>query len=902
MSPIKKIVNLYNPANLTKEELKESFVVRGGIFRKMLDAIKDAPMSAPEQHYLVQGPRGTGKTTLLLRLKYAVLEDEELSRKVIPIAFNEEQYGIRSLFRLWDAVADYLEEESPGEFDGLYKQVEDLEDDADQCFETLFNALQKRKKKLLLLIDNIGDLFNRFTKKEMQRLREILITSKDIIIVGASSVILEHTYSYDKPFFDFFKIIHLKGLDGNETETLLLHLGEEYETSEVKEIVKKQKGRVEALRRLTGGIPRTIILLFEIFLDDEDGNSFKDLEAILDRVTPLYKHRMDDLSPQQQDIVNTIAMHWDAVSTKEIAKDVRMESKAVSAQLRQLEKNRIIHKIKTSTKNHLYQITERFFNIWYLMRHGRSGDKKKVLWLVRFLESWCSEEDLIRRTQTLIGSLKRDDYNPHHAYFLTEALARTALPMDHQHHLIRATRNFLETTDKQLLKNLSKSDKELYNESELIFKRKQYVDCVNNLLEMNNKHIGVYINIARCYYNMGESSNTERYYLLAVEEENADAMFSLALLYETEFKDIDRAEKYYLMAIEKEHANAMFNLASLYETEFEDTNRAEKYYLMAIEKEHAIAMNNLANLYRAEFKDMDRAEKYYLMAIEKEHAIAMNNLASLYETEFKDMDRAEKYYLMAVDNNNANAMNNIANLYRTEFKDIDRAKKYYLMAIEKEHATAMNNLASLYETEFKDMDRAEKYYLMAVDNNDANAMNNIANLYRTEFKDIDRAEKYYLMAVDNHNDRAMNDLAWLYFTLKMKRKECLALARQSVDVKASLVNRHTLSCALLWNNQIEASITFFEKIIHQRETIEKHYEDIQLSLIFFIGKKQYHYVLNLFKNDLLKLKDRFKPLYYALMTLMQDEYPDEIKKMGVELKETVEEVLATIEKMARDYE
>ena len=76
-------------------------------------------------------------------------------------------------------------------------------------------------------------------------------------------------------------------------------------------------------------MPRTVALLFEIFIDDESGNSFKNLEMLLDRVTPLYKHRMDDLPTKQQEIVNIVALNWDAIGTKEIAEKIRGESKVV---------------------------------------------------------------------------------------------------------------------------------------------------------------------------------------------------------------------------------------------------------------------------------------------------------------------------------------------------------------------------------------------------------------------------------------------------------------------------------------------------------------------------------------------------------------------------------------------
>ena len=57
-----------------------------------------------------------------------------------------------------------------------------------------------------------------------------------------------------------------------------------------------------------------------------------DLEKILDSVTPPYKQRMDSLSPQQQEIVDFIALSWDAVSTNEISQKTKLASKAVSAQ------------------------------------------------------------------------------------------------------------------------------------------------------------------------------------------------------------------------------------------------------------------------------------------------------------------------------------------------------------------------------------------------------------------------------------------------------------------------------------------------------------------------------------------------------------------------------------------
>ena len=394
---------IYNPDNQSKSQLIDSFVVRQKGFQRLFSSIKEANMTSPEQHYLLEGKRGMGKTTLLLRLSYEVENDEQLKSWLIPIVFNEEEYSIRRLYKLWERIATLLEDTDERfhglfeEMDQSYQQFESDEEYEYAIFQLLNEHLEKHGKKLILFIDNFGDIFSKFNKQEIQRLRTVLQTNSNFRIFGASSKVLEAFYDNKHPFFEFFKVTRLRGLDKKETNDLLLKLGETYKQDQIKEIIKTQQGRIEALRRLTGGVIRTIVLLFEIFIDQKQGSAFTDLEAILDRVTPLYKHRMDDLPAQQHAIVEAIAFAWDAVNVSEISQKTRIPSKTVSAQLRQMEKNEIITKKLSNNKNHFYQISERFFNIWYLMRHGRKGDKRKVLWLVRFLEEWCDEGELVSK-------------------------------------------------------------------------------------------------------------------------------------------------------------------------------------------------------------------------------------------------------------------------------------------------------------------------------------------------------------------------------------------------------------------------------------------------------------------------------------------------------------------------
>ena len=240
MSPNKRISHIYNPDNQTRQELLDNFVIRLPVFQKLFRAVKSSRMDTIEQHYLIQGQRGSGKTTLLLKLAYEIEGDPDLSGWLIPVRLNEEQYNVFTLCRLWESVADQLED-VPG-FEDLPDIFEKSFEDADypgNCFRILEKRLQREKRKLVLLIDNIVDLLNKISKKESAKLRDILHSTTEIRIIAASAKTLEQSFKYDKPFYEFFKIIYLEELDRKDTETLLLNLAEQYQQPAVREIIEK---------------------------------------------------------------------------------------------------------------------------------------------------------------------------------------------------------------------------------------------------------------------------------------------------------------------------------------------------------------------------------------------------------------------------------------------------------------------------------------------------------------------------------------------------------------------------------------------------------------------------------------------------------------------------------------
>jgi len=207
-------------------------------------------------------------------------------------------------------------------------------------------------------------------------------------------------------------------LDRDETHLLLLELAKANQEEEtIRHIIEQQPGRIESLRILTGGVIRTIILLFEILTDDKDGASLTVLEHILDRVTPLYKHRMDDLEPHQRAVVNAIALSWDAISPNDIARRMRRNVDDIKVVLDELAKVFLVQRAPVDTQHNLYYLRERFFNIWYLMRVAPKRSQTQVVWLVRFLENWYGPEELRQRARQHIQAVSRGNFHPRAAYY-----------------------------------------------------------------------------------------------------------------------------------------------------------------------------------------------------------------------------------------------------------------------------------------------------------------------------------------------------------------------------------------------------------------------------------------------------------------------------------------------------
>ncbi|MDP2999213.1 MAG: tetratricopeptide repeat protein [Bryobacterales bacterium] len=406
-------VPVYNPLSLSKGEALAQFQARQAAYQSLMDLLREERPS----HVLIIGTRGMGKTTLLQRVQYGVEEDAALDSRYLVLAFPEEQYNVNRLYRFLlntvDALADAMErlgkkrtlarvEAYAGNAGKL--SHEEIEEGVPRFLAEIGREIGR---SFLLLVDNADRLFDKIEEQEQWRLRELLSSRPDLTFFGATTQASEGIYGADRAFFEFFKIHSLTPLTFEEVRVLLLHLSESVEEREgekgsakrrVKAWLDADAARLRTLVQLTGGNPRTTVLLFHLVLDELDGGAREYLEQLLDQCTPTYKGRVDELPAQAQQVLDAVALKWDPATAMEVAADTGLETSAVSTQLTRLVRQGLLEKADPGdSKKALYQVAERFFNIWYLMRASRRV-RAKLRWFVEFLRVFFEQGELEQMT------------------------------------------------------------------------------------------------------------------------------------------------------------------------------------------------------------------------------------------------------------------------------------------------------------------------------------------------------------------------------------------------------------------------------------------------------------------------------------------------------------------------
>lgn len=390
---------LHNPWLLDPSEFLRGFVLRQDVLSELVAFIREVPTDGKVTHLLLTGGRGMGKTTLLRRLALFVEQDAELSQRWIPLSFSEEPYEIgdvadwlhAALRGLAVALGDATLARVPS--DGEVSAVASRTSLASALYARLLAACSSAGKRPLLLCDSFDMLLAQIGPKEQRLLCRLLRSDPRALVVGGALGITRE-FERASPLLPMFQLRPLAPLTEDEHLHLLDRLATWNGDAASRAELAEHPERARRFYSLTGGNPRITAVLYRILSETASQalDLRRDLELLLDELTPLYKAQIDQLSPQQRRICDVLARTWNPLSLAELSSRLRLSGNTITSQLCRLRAQGYIVASESGARLR-YSLAERLFNIFWLMRS--SGEAHcNLRWISLFLQSFFSQDQL----------------------------------------------------------------------------------------------------------------------------------------------------------------------------------------------------------------------------------------------------------------------------------------------------------------------------------------------------------------------------------------------------------------------------------------------------------------------------------------------------------------------------
>ena len=787
----------YNPHLLGAEELRTIFVARKKELQQILDNISKTEVKTIPQHILITGHRGMGKSTLLQRVALAVNEDVTLSESWLPLRFPEEQYTVSTLAELWSNVlgvlADTLDEngETDHGIDALLEEIEQLpkEQQEQQALVYIQQWCDKKQRRLLLLMDSSDLLLSNLShsaksKKvnagasQLWRLRDTLQNNPNLFWLGGSYQPLEAESLYHDTFLDFFYNIELKPLTLKEMRKTMQEMARVFgaghglkgdkAVAQISQVFNQYPERLTILHRLTGGNLRTTTMLYELFIANEKNNIHGDLKRLLDVMTPLYKARIEALADQPRKILAHLFEYWGPISLAQLAEISGLEKSSLSPQLKRLEQEGMVEKTQLSgTKSKGYQVTERFFNIWYLMRNAPRRLRQRLNYLIEFMRLWFSSDELIQLANQNL------QHHNHHSinindYEYSRALAAT-LPEQN------ATKHQLEwVVFRQIRQQFQDKLGDLFDlkgDDKPFAASDDYLQRLEVLPEK----------LRKCSFKVTEEELTtwvdgvvgSLIFALEGKEKFAETMPQMSKLQFEGYNILIESEKAHFLKFYEEETYELIKIATRQGDFFPDCPNSKLAYSQMINcfSKNSKAFEMALALCQIKHNDYWIEKGYqYLIKLDQNAVTVWHNYGDLLQDYLQKYDEAEKAYRRAIklDPKFAYTWDSLGSLFSNYLNQYKKAEDSYLQAIklDSKFTTAWNNLGSLLLDKLNRNSEAENAFrqCISIDVNYANGYENLARVLIIQNKDMNEVLELYRTVIDKalKNDNNLLLQAHLY--------------------------------------------------------------------------------------------------------------------------------------------
>jgi tetratricopeptide (TPR) repeat protein len=391
----------YNPAFLDDDDLVRGFVVRDVDHQILLDAVRDND-SAPNSHVLVVGPRGSGKTSLLRRVLISIVRDPELEHRWFPIVFAEESYQVSSVGELWlEALFHLAEQTDDPELRRSHAELNREHDDKrlrERALALLLDFADARGRRLLLVIENLHMLTDQISDDDAWTIRHTLQNEPRVMFIASATTRFEAIDKADKALYEIFNVHDLRPLNLDECHAVWLAASGQDTPRE----------QVRPLHILTGGNLRLMTIISRFGATSSFSALMAELMSLVDEHTEYFKSHLDGMAATERKVYLALAEAWAPATAAEVAIVARVDVHRASALLGRLVQRGAVSVASTDGKKKHYQLTERLYNVYYLMRR-RGTPSQRVRAAVSFMVGYYGPRQLVDVTKRLAAEAGDED-------------------------------------------------------------------------------------------------------------------------------------------------------------------------------------------------------------------------------------------------------------------------------------------------------------------------------------------------------------------------------------------------------------------------------------------------------------------------------------------------------------
>lgn len=369
-------------------------VGREGEIDRLVSAIRTAATTDNRPHQLIVGPRGSGKSHLLIVALHKALADEQIAERVAVAMLPEDAVEIAGYEDLLVSIID----RTLGGDEVSRDTARDLRSRHDVAGLEQAVLEQAGDRVLILVVENLDRVFRDLGERGQARLRNVTETSGRVLLLASTPLLFDAVSDHARPWYGSFDVGHLGELNAEEGRELLALVAAAAGDDALAASLDTPTGlaRVRAVEHLAGGSPRMWTVLAGCMTVDLLDELVPLVEALFDELAPYYQQRLWELPGMERKLVYELC-RGGAMTVTEISRATGVAQRAAATSLGRLHDAGWVRREKRAGADQR--------KTWYslrepLLRHHveyRETDQRRLPAIVGFLRHWYETRELAVR-------------------------------------------------------------------------------------------------------------------------------------------------------------------------------------------------------------------------------------------------------------------------------------------------------------------------------------------------------------------------------------------------------------------------------------------------------------------------------------------------------------------------